>query len=120
MRTRWRNLYLLCDDQNRIVAALQKSLTALGYTLYDPFGLIPGKAYEQSARIFVAPPMNTWTRILGDINDEHIPSLSGLGFLVSTAIHEDAAEIPAYTDGETVDALPALAPYLRDGVTTDD
>jgi hypothetical protein len=120
MRTRWRNLYLLCDDQNRIVAALQKSLTALGYTLYDPFGLIPGKAYEQTARIFVAPPMNNWTRILGDIDDANIPSLSGLGFLVSTAIREDAVEIIAYSDGEPVDVLSALASHLRDGVTADD
>jgi len=61
----WNSIFLPPGGElTQVVSALQTALTEQGYTLYDPFGALPGKAYKESARFFVAPVHDGWLRIL--------------------------------------------------------
>jgi hypothetical protein len=114
----WISLYFPCEDG--IIPTLQESLTALGYTLYNPFGLLPGKAYPQSVRLFAAPPANGWTRVIGEPDARQLPLLSQRCLCLYTALMGKDAQVEVYEDGRQTDPLRALIPYLRDGHTMDD
>ncbi len=118
MTASWTSLYLPCEDS--LAPALQESLTALGYTLYNPFGLLPGKAYTQSVRLFVAPPVNGWTRVIGEPDARQFPFLSKHCLCVYVALNGKDAHIEVYVDGERVEPQTALVPYLRDGRSAND
>jgi hypothetical protein len=118
MTASWTSLYLPCEDS--IAPALQESLTALGYTLYNPFGLLPGKAYTQSVRLFVAPPTDGWTRMIGEPDTRQLPPLSKTCLCLYVALTGKDAQIEVYSDGEQIEPQTALVPYLRAGRSTSD
>jgi hypothetical protein len=118
MTVSWTSLYLPCEDG--IAPAFQESLTALGYTLYDPFGLVPGKAYTQSVRLFVAPPASGWTRVIGEPDTRQLPSLSKRCLCLYVGLTGKDAQIEVFVDGEQVKPQTALVPYLREAYSPGD
>ncbi len=120
MTTPWQSLYLSCVDRDAVVSALRDSLVALRYELYDPFGLIPGNAYPQTVRLFVAPPQADWVRVIGEPDARLLPDLSRLGLCLGLALDGSAARIAVYAHGEQADPQSALTAHLRPASTADD
>jgi len=120
MAASWTSLYFPCEDSTALATALQESLTALGYTLYNPFGILPGKAYPQSVRLFVAPPVNGWTRVIGEPDARQLPLISITCLCLSATLNGKEARIEVYVDGEQAEPETALVPYLRDGRSESD
>lgn len=114
----WSSLYCPSSDTGAIVVALRESLSALGYELYNPFGMMPGKAYHQSVKLFAAPPRQNWVRVLGTFDERQFAHLSRSGLCLYVTL--DAAPITVYKDGERVETESALAAYVRDGRSADD
>jgi hypothetical protein len=120
MTTAWYSLYLSCANSDtgmveRTAAALRDSLSTLGYELYDPFALLPGKAYPQTVRLFVAPVVTGWLRVIGAPDARQLPALSRLGLCLSVALDGTQAQIDVYQDAAHTEAVAALRPYLRAG-----
>lgn len=114
MTISWGSLYSRCVEQERVAATLRDSLTALGYQLYDPFGLIPGKAYPQTIRLFVAPPHNGWTHIIGVPDRAMLPAVSQIGLCLSAVLNDDSAALDTYQNGEQIALADALTPFSAD------
>ena len=108
------------EDATVVIQQLQDSLTSLGYTLYNPFGLIPGKAYARSVRLFVAVAADGWVKIIGEPDEALLPTLSQNSTLIYAALNGAEADIWVYADGQGVPIESALVPYLRPNLTTND
>lgn len=118
----WYSLYLPSEDSAGIAEALRATLTAAGYTLYNPFGAMPGLSYRQSVRLFVAPPRDGWTRVAA--SPEHLapvaPALSQIAPCLEIGFNEEAT-IRLYRAGALIDApLDALSAYVRPGKAISD
>jgi hypothetical protein len=111
---------LYCDNAESVVNALRESLTSLGYQLYDPFGAVPGKAYPQAVRLFVAPASDGWVRVIGEPDPALFALLSHLALCLSVALDATKAEITAFVDGSSAVPEEALVPHLRPGRSPDD
>ncbi len=120
MATTWNCLYLPSDDAGDVVQQLQVSLTDLGYTLYNPFGLIPGKAYSRSVRLFVAPAADGWVKVIGIPDEGQLAPLSQNTTLIYTALDGAGADIWVYSNGQAVAIENALLPYLRPNLAATD
>jgi hypothetical protein len=110
--TSWHSLYLPCDDSARIIGALQNSLTTLGYTLFNPFGLIPGKAYPKAVRLFVAPTVGGWVRVLGEPDPALLPLISQFNPCAAVSLDGGQSALALYAEGRTV-GPEAFQAYLR-------
>jgi hypothetical protein len=116
---------LSCADETtgiveKTASALRDSLTTLGYELYDPFGLLPGKAYPQAVRLFVAPVAGGWLRVIGAPDARQLPPLSRLGLCLALALDGAEAQIEVYQAGARVEPVAALTPFLRPGRSVND
>lgn len=120
MPATWNCLYLPSDNAGAVIQQVQESLTALGYTLYNPFGLIPGKAYPRSVRLFVAPASDGWVKVIGAPDEAQLSTLSQAQSLIYAALNGTEADIRVYTNGELTDVESGLIPYLRSNVTAGD
>jgi hypothetical protein len=115
----WHSLYLPCADPisvSSVSQALLETLVTLGYTLYNPFGLLPGKAYPRTARLFVAPESGGWIRIISAADTdltELLPALSGLGLCLYTVLDGETAVIRACVHRAEMPLESALAAYVR-------
>jgi hypothetical protein len=115
----WGSLYLPCADQEHIAQALRAALRDQGYELYDPFGLMPGKSYPQQARLFVAPPVDNWVRVLCLPDTALCAAVSRGCLCLALELDGDTAMIDTYHDGQQADPAEALLPYLRAGHSAD-
>lgn len=115
MTASWDSLYLPSADSDAVTAALQRALTALGYTLFDPFAPIPGPAYPRAVRLFVAPADGGWVRVVGAADARVLPALSAGRLCLSVALAGDTARIATYLDGAQTDPADALRGYVRPG-----
>ncbi|MBI1278932.1 MAG: hypothetical protein GC179_12460 [Anaerolineaceae bacterium] len=120
MATTWNCLYLPSDDAGAVVQRLQDSLTNLGYILYNPFGLIPVKAYPRSVRLFVAPAAEGWVKVIGTPDAAQLSALSQNTTVIYMALDGTGADIWVYVDGEAVAIENALIPFLRPNLTAND
>lgn len=120
----WHCTFLPHEDHSAIAAALRQALTTLGYTLFDPFGTMPGRTYPRAVRLFVAPKANGWTRVLGQLDDpprtDVLTALSGIAPVLYAALQDEQAFLCAYKDGQPVEADVAFANHLRMGAAPDD
>jgi len=114
--TSWFSLYLPCADSEKVVETLKDALQALGYQRYDPFSLIPGKAYPQAVRLFVAPAHDGWTRLISEpnLNPALLPPLSMLAPCLMIELNGDQAAFSAYAEGEAFSPEAAFAPYTHE------
>jgi len=114
----WHSLYLPCDSDNTtpsVSRVLQETLVSLGYTLYNPFGLIPGKAYAETVKLFVSPAQDGWIRILSAADcqpAELQPGLSTQGLCLYMALDGDSATIRVLVNQAESTPETAFAPYL--------
>ena len=112
----WCSLYLPCADNTPVIEAARESLGALGYTLYNPFGVMPGMTYPQTVRLFVAPVKQGWTRVIGTPDLAQLSAFSRVATCLCAALDGDhGARLLVFADGEAVDAESALTPHLRTG-----
>lgn len=119
MSTLWNSLYCPSEDVGAIAHALQDSLISLGYQPYNPFGIVPGKSYAQTVRLFVAPPNGGWTRIIGAPDEGQFAALSKITACLYIQLNGTEATIAAYANGTGADVTDTFAAYLREGVTID-
>jgi hypothetical protein len=108
------------DDAGAVVQQVQESLTNLGYTLYNPFGLIPGKAYPRSVRLFVSSASNGWVKVIGTPDEAQLSTLSQNTTLIYTALDGDGADIWVYANGQAIAIENALLQFLRPNLTASD
>ncbi len=113
----WSNQYCPSNDPEALAQALRDSLSALGYTLYNPFGMIPGKAYRQSVKAFVSPASGGWVRVMGALDEPILLQVSQSVLCLSVTLEGDDAHIRAYVNGQPSDTGIAVMPYLREGKT---
>jgi len=113
MITSWDSLYLPSVKAEAILKTIRETLISLRYELYDPFGLIPGKSYPQTVRLFIAPPAGGWTRILGAFDPELFPPLSQVSLCLRVGLEDDRAVIETYANGAQIEPQNALKPYMR-------
>ncbi len=117
MSKTWNCLYLHSDDAEGVSQLLQQSLIELGYSLYNPFGPIPGKAYPRSVRLFVAPTSEGWVKVVGAPDDAQFVSLSQSTPVLYAALDGTEADIRVYADGLPADISTVLTPYLQPDIT---
>jgi hypothetical protein len=108
----WSSLYCHCDDTQAVADHLRDSLIALRYTLYDPFGALPGPAYPHQVRLFVAPARAGWVRVLGHPAPEQLPALSQMALVIHLALDGAQEQIAIYAAGAVADEH-ALTAALR-------
>ena len=120
MPTAWNCLYLPLADANPVITALQDSLTQLGYTLYNPFGLMPGKAYAQSVRLFVAPAAAGWVKVIGEADERQLSQISQIAPCLYTSLEGKASNIRVYVSGQLSEPEIVLVTVLKAGCTTAD
>ncbi len=120
MSASWGSLYLPSAEHENIVAALRQYLAQSGYSLYDPFGLLPGKSYPRTIRLFVALPVARWVRIIGLADASVCLALSRLGLCLALELDAAEAVITVYDGGTQVDPESALLPHLRAGSSAAD
>ncbi len=107
--TCWHSLYL--PYTGNVADPLADALAALGYERYAPFGLIPGKAYPESVKLFVAPARDGWTRIIGSPDPALLPVLSQLAPVLLIELDGAQADIRAYAAGTSAAVGSAFAAY---------
>lgn len=117
--TSWHSLFFPSDDTGAVIATLNDSLMALGYERYNPFGLLPGKAYPQTVRLFVAPSTNGWVRVIGQPDERQLPALTASGLCMWVALDAADARLTVYQGNAPAEPAIALAPYLRSGCLPD-
>lgn len=119
----WHSLYLRSPEAEKVASTLRDALTKQGYILYDPFGLIPGAAYADSLKLFVAPAIDGWVRVLISpetiIPVEIMETISGQTLCFTLSFTDDNMKVTVYKDGQEAE-LSALKPYLKDGCSTND
>jgi hypothetical protein len=112
--TAWHSLYLPFAEPEALAQQLKSTLTAEDYTLYDPFGLMPGRAYTQTVKTFIAPAQNGWIRLLTEsaLPETALAALSSLALTLVVSLAEGEARFAVYQSGWQVDVVSALTPYL--------
>ncbi|MFW5748829.1 MAG: hypothetical protein ACOCYT_04365 [Chloroflexota bacterium] len=126
MSITWNSLYLWCEDTEQIADRIRQILTDKGYTLYDPFGMMPGRAYPQTVRLFVMPPQAGWSRVVGlctpdgRVETVLLPALSSVGLTLAVSLDETQSQITVAADGAEADPVAGLEAHLRAGCTADD
>lgn len=122
--TDWQQLYVRCDDPAAVEAGLIDALTAHGYVRYDPFpgGTGTPPRYKTFVRLFVAPPVDGWIRVIGGTEAEITPhickTLSAGRALFRAWITGSEGGVEAYQDGRN--APERLAAMPDKGVKTPD
>ena len=119
MTKRWQSLYLYSANTPHIVSALSESLVTLGYTPYNPFGGALPPVYVKTAKTFIAPPQQGWTRILSEdtLDAALLLHLSQIDAVLYTQLNDTDCEIVTAKNGEKTDPQVALTPLLHESVT---
>ncbi len=118
LMSRWFSLYLPKHDS--LADTIQSFLQQAGYTLYNPFGLLPGKAYSQTIRCFLAPDTTLFQRILIDTTEDvDVMKLAQVladttGCLIGS-LEQDKGQIQVIADS----GWQSLSPYLIEGNTVE-
>jgi hypothetical protein len=112
--TAWHSLYLPYADTAALTQALKSSLN--GYTLYDPFGIMPmTRAYAQTVKAFIAPVQGGWSRILlapdSAVPQSVIDRLSSFALVFAVSLVDSDAVFGTFQNSAEVDLISALTPY---------
>lgn len=117
MPASWVSLFLHSAEAEATAARLRDALTAHGYSLYDPFGLMPGRAYPVTARLFVNPARAGWVQVMAETDLPDLPQWLPAPLALYAALSGDQGRLQVYTDGTPAEATTALQPHLRTGCT---
>lgn len=116
--TAWSSLFIPSNTRT-VIQVLQESLTALDYELFNPFGMVPGKAYRHAIRLFVAPLQGDWVRVIGQLDRDQLPHISQIAPCLYLILNGENAEIDIYASGGTADT-GVFTGYLRAGCSFTD
>ena len=116
MMSNWTSIYCRASDPALVEAALRQHLPALGYEVYEPFGLIPPKAYAQTVKLFVAPAQDGWVRVIGAADDAVLGGLNAFPPALRITLNGEEADFTVPGG----DVTAALRDYLRPGSTPED
>jgi hypothetical protein len=105
---------LPCADNEKVADTLNDALNTLGYQRFNPFGLIPGKAYPQAVRLFVAAARDGWTRVIGEPDTALLAPLSLLAPCLLVSLDGDEATFTAYNEGDASTPEIAFPPYTHE------
>lgn len=119
MPASWASLFLPSAEAAATADYLRAALTAHGYTLYDPFGLMPGRAYPIAARLFVAPAQAGWVRVIAETDLPELPVWAAEPLAIYATLSGDQGRLEVYTAGAPADPASALRPHLRPEATPD-
>ncbi|MFN8528239.1 MAG: hypothetical protein U0670_06485 [Anaerolineae bacterium] len=137
---RWSSLFLPYADPSLsvgqiVVDRLKDGLLAMGYELYNPFAVGPGKAYANAVKLFVCAGDGQWVGVVAAPEPLSIMAELGLAqtnlaydpfpFCLCLALDdmpsgETTGLIEVYVNGEKSDPIPLLANYLKPGKTVND
>lgn len=120
MPTAWNCLYLPLADANPVISALQESLTKLGYTLYNPFGIMPGKSYARSVRLFAAPAAAGWVKVIGELDEPLLSQISQIAPCLYATLEGKLSNIRIYLSGQQSEPEIAFVTHLKAGFTAGD
>ncbi len=123
MSQTWYSLYWPATDSAPITAAFEAVLAGQGYQPFDPFpgGTGTPPALREAVKLFVAPPREGWVQVLGQPPDSCLPDIgqrAGLPALYAWLTEQDSG-VALFRDGQRLDDLDALEPYLRPGTSLD-
>ncbi|MCS6870210.1 MAG: hypothetical protein NZ571_02010 [Anaerolineae bacterium] len=113
---RWDQLCLQRESAQEIAEQVRATLLRHGYAPYDPFhgGSGTPPRLKQFVRLFILPPQDSWTRIIGaqdaDVLPDLLRTLSADALLIHAWFTAQNGALDAYKNGEADSAL--LAPYL--------
>jgi hypothetical protein len=103
-----------------VVSTLRQALESFDYTLFDPFGMLPGKSYARSVRLFVAPAQQDWVRVIGTPDARLLAPLSASGPCLYLSLNGSTAVIEVYARGDLRQLDSELRPFLRADRRLDD
>lgn len=115
----WSSLYTQHPGGRETIASvLTSALETAGAAKYDPFGLVPGQSYPRAVKLFVAPPVGTWVRLIPSpdcLLEPVVSAVSSAYALLMAEIGADLApSLAVYKDGVRVDTMSALAPMVSE------
>jgi hypothetical protein len=114
--TNWMSIFCHTSDAGAVETTLRSNLMALGYEVYDPFGLIPPRAYAQTVKLFISPGREGWVQVIGTADDVVLEGLSAFPPALRVSLNGEEADF-AVPGG---DVANALSNHLRPGATTED
>src|SRR3954465_5804249 len=98
----WHSLYFRSNEQASIVAAVAEAMHQHGYQRYDPF---PGGSgtpvgVKTFVKLFVAPPVDCWVRVLGEPDLDRLTDLSIGRPVLHAWLTDTDSGIDVYQDGK--------------------
>jgi hypothetical protein len=60
----WISLYVPGAEPASLADTVKSALASAGAHQYDPFGTMPGLSYPRAVKLFVAPKMGGWVRLI--------------------------------------------------------
>ncbi|MEZ4668153.1 MAG: hypothetical protein R3E39_09570 [Anaerolineae bacterium] len=115
MPTAWNCLFLPLADAASVITAAQDSLTQLGYTLYNPFGLMPGKSYARTVRLFVAPSRAGWVKIIGEFDERQLSQISQIAPCLYATLQGKVSNIRIFHDKHPAEPEIVFETHLKTG-----
>lgn len=120
----WYSLFIPVEDSARIAATLRDALTAADYRPYDPFPGGTGLSFGWKRQIkhFVAPPMDGWTRVLGEPDAAVLSTVAAAAGapVIQAWLAAGDGGITVYTAAGAVDGPEGLTDFLKSGLSPAD
>lgn len=118
--TTWHSLYLSSEQPQTISRTIRKYFELQNYTIYNPFGALPGMSYPRTIKTFLAPSQANWSRLLIDADsdareiDSLAQYLSKTVDCLSLRLEGNVSLIHAFRKGELIDLVDWAKPHLID------
>lgn len=122
----WNSLYWSGEaGSEALTQRLQQALTQHAYTLYNPFGLIPGRSYPVTLKLFLGPASGGWRRLLAEATQPAdlaavAAALSQDGLCLWLGLDGTGGRTVVYSGGQPADPAQALLPHCAPGRTAAD
>lgn len=101
-------------NQEAFVEPFKQMLQAHAYHLYDPFGLLPGKTYPHTVKLFVAPShQEGWVALISEHElSEWLPAWGSS--CIALLIDTQSAQVDFYQDGGACSPTDFLKQFVGD------
>ena len=116
--TGWHSLYLSSEQSQTITGAIHRFFDTHHYTVYNPFGALPGMSYPLTIKTFLAPARGGWSRLVvdGDADVRQLVSLaehlSRIADCLSLRLEGNISLIHSYREGKLMDLADWTKPHL--------
>lgn len=116
----WDSLHFSSEQSaDTLTTWCAETITMLGYTLYNPFTALTGKAYAQSIRLFLSDCGGGWWRLIGEFPADLPAHLASDMTILHLHLRDTSAEVRVFADN-TQRPLIALTDWLGTGYTLAD